>query len=533
MLTTLTDGMLFRESDSGSSREDRAVVFIHGFTGDATNTWKADEAQHSFSALLALDPEFADHDVLLFQYESRNLNPPSIPNIARQLLFVLEKHGYGRIIFIAHSMGGLVAMECVLLALESDTVVKVAGMLLYGVPMNGVEWLKYAQLLPFAAGLVHPWLSTVTSYFGMNRQLKALTRDSEFIQLLTGRWVRRVLNGGDPRIPAAQRAAFPVCVVSGNDDWVVRESSARGLYGEIDWINVDEDHRKLVKPAKRSALTYQIAANFLKQSRAWAAPNIILKLRGQIDQVWSMREQEVISNWSFDLDFDDTSDQALEAAARTAPELPEFSAFRVLRCEYKRRIPAKVLNFGFAVGHLAAGEVWNDTFVFLHRTSFSSLSQGLTNRLENALRAVLATDSQQAWDKLFKNVQIRVEESDGSASYHLVPGAIKTAKESLIREYSLPSEAEHLCGKEAVIHVSFGSIRPSASCDYTAVFPWLCDRFTINVSVQGQPTYLLHSSGMRGTAAIQSNRQHETKLQCSSADLILPGSTLQFDWGFR
>ena len=191
------------------------------------------------------------------------------------------------------------------------------------------------------------------------------------------------------------------------------------------------------------------------------------------------------------------------------------------------------MRFGFAIGHLAANSVWNDTFVFLHRINFSALSPELTERLENAVRGVLNQDEpQMAWDKLFEEVRIRARDSGNGLWFELEQGAITIEKECLICEFALPPAAQHLHGKDALININFRSIRPSASCDYTATFPWACDTFRINVTVRGQPKYLIYSSGMRGTAAIQTNRQHQTKLECASTDLILPGSTIQFDWSF-
>lgn len=286
--------MLFRDvpDSGGSAKAEHAVVFVHGFTGNVYDTWKAEGAKHSFCELLRSDPEFFDHDALLFQYKSESLRPPSIPNIANQLLFALETCSYERIIFIAHSMGGLVVMDSILQALERGKAGKVAGLLLYGVPMNGVEWAKYAQLVLSAAGVVYPHLSMLTRIFSGNKQIKELTTDSQFIEDLTGRWARRVMNGGDPNIAAGQRAAFPVRVVSGDEDWVVKESSARGLYAEIDWINLVEDHHKLVKPVDRFSQSYLIAAGFLRETRTWMAPALLLKLRNEIGRIWSMRQQE-------------------------------------------------------------------------------------------------------------------------------------------------------------------------------------------------------------------------------------------------
>lgn len=214
-------------------------------------------------------------------------------------------------------------------------------------------------------------------------------------------------------------------------------------------------------------------------------------------------------------------------------DLQGFSPFEVARCEYTRRLPGTRLSFGFALGHLAANSLWNEIFVFLHRTNFSALAPDLTETLENQVRTVLAEQTpEEAWERIFENVQIHVSDLETGTRFNLAPGTIVKATESLVREYALPSEAHHLPGKEARIEVSFRSVMPSESCDYTAVFPWLCDGFTLGVSVRGQPRYLLYSSGMRGTATIQSARQHQSKLQCSSADLILPSSTLTFEWGF-
>src|SRR5581483_3017574 len=109
---------------------------------------------------------------------------------------------------------------------------------------------------------------------------------SEFIDRQNGSWVLRVLNGGHPKVIPAQRAWFPVRVVSGNDDWVVKESSARDFYSDIDWINVNEDHHALVKPRGRNDFTYQIAGDFLRKCRKWINPQALLKLRQQIDKTW-------------------------------------------------------------------------------------------------------------------------------------------------------------------------------------------------------------------------------------------------------
>ncbi|WP_353071485.1 alpha/beta fold hydrolase [Tunturiibacter gelidoferens] len=538
MSETLIDGVLFREflGPGPLPLTDRAIVFVHGYTGDADSTWRARNAQLSFYELLASDPAFYDHHVLRFQYQSKKLRPPAIPNIADQLIQALVGLPYRRIIYIAHSMGGLVVMHAILRSLEKGKTGNVAGLLLYGVPMSGVEWLKFARSVLTGAELVYPHVGLVSKFIGGNKQLAALTEDSEFIESLTGRWAWRVLNGGDPGIATAQRAFFPVRVITGNDDWVVKESSARGLYAEIDWENADQDHINLVKPSSFQAPTYLSAARFIQESKSWISPALLVKLRTQMDQIWEMRKEETISNWIFDLEFDNSSAATVMSGERgnnLGAGLVNFSIFRVTRCEYVRKIPQPVLKFGFAVGHILADSVWTNNFVFLHRCNMSALPSELSNRLQNTIRELLRTmTAEVAWGRLFDEVRLVVHDLATGVRHELHPGVFTRGDFSLIRDYTLPEDANHLVGKEATIEVSFSSVMPTASCDYTASFPWLCDGFRFNVFVQGEPRYLLHSVGLRGAAAIQVNREHQSRLQCSSEDLILPGSTLQFEWRF-
>ena len=56
-----------RPHSTASTNNDRAVVFIHGFGGNAGKTWKAASADDSFPCLLACDPELSDHDFYLFE----------------------------------------------------------------------------------------------------------------------------------------------------------------------------------------------------------------------------------------------------------------------------------------------------------------------------------------------------------------------------------------------------------------------------------------------------------------------------------
>src|SRR5258708_37997128 len=89
-IDVLVADKLFRVSPgqaptSGSSTKDRALVFVHGFLGDAVSTWIGKGAAESFPALLATDPALSDYEIFLFQYVTKDFHPPQIANIADQL----------------------------------------------------------------------------------------------------------------------------------------------------------------------------------------------------------------------------------------------------------------------------------------------------------------------------------------------------------------------------------------------------------------------------------------------------------------
>ena len=122
-----------------SNKKKDLILFIHGFTGDAS-TWM-NPVYGSFPELLLKDPEinvkfdiahFVYHTKLLnlfsnasnasklmkkffsFSHEKlkKNISIDEISNLLRtELRFKLQS--YDNIIVIAHSMGGLVAKSCI------------------------------------------------------------------------------------------------------------------------------------------------------------------------------------------------------------------------------------------------------------------------------------------------------------------------------------------------------------------------------------------------------------------------------------
>jgi len=499
----------------------RAVVFVHGFIGDADNTWKADGSE-SFPHLLAKDPKFQDYDVFLLQYATSFFFPPEIDNIVNQIGFALDKHlpDYS-IVFVAHSMGGLVCMRYVLRQLEKAVPLKIVGLITYGTPMTGVEWIRYANIVLQLTAIKVPIFSSISKFFTKNRQLENMRAGGEFIDKLTSQWVSHVLNGGYPSIPPNLRTWLPTRVVTGNDDWVVKESSAKGFYGDIDWIPVTKGHIAMIKPASRGDETYQTASDFITQCRVWIGPAGALKLREQADVIWNLHKRRRIADWKLELGF-----LGREAAPGLSFGLPGFGEFAVRECSYTRFFDEPTLKFGFAFGSIASDKLWSDQFLFLHRLMFRGLTKAESTKIIESLRALLG-DSSKAWMSLFHDLRVTV--GTGSAVAELKPGNPTVVDDGIVCDLDLPQD---LVGKEARVKLSFRSLLPLNIRHYRIWFPWLCESFSATVSFERDVAYLASSQAMRGSVEADAREEAYGKVAFQSSELILPDSYIQLEWRF-
>jgi hypothetical protein len=240
-----------------------------------------------------------------------------------------------------------------------------------------------------------------------------------------------------------------------------------------------------------------------------------------------MHVGKTISEWHFALTFEQPTPNNLQQAAFG---LPDFRAFSVVECSYRRWIGSNTVKFGFAVGPIAAGAIWSDDFVFLHSIRFGALPPSVTQSLQAQLRSALSS-AESAWSRLFENVVIRIRHPDQKNDWHsLIPAAFDLPNDGLVRNFTLPPEAASLVNQEAVIDVAFRGLLPNVINDYTMQFPWLCDGFVARATVMGNPSYLIANHGMR--VSLQSQREQHGKVEYSSDDLILPGSFLQFEWDY-
>ena len=100
----------------GNVDGSQLIIFVHGLTGDAIDTWLNRETGFSFPK--ALSDDLLDSYVVSFGYKSLFRQGDSVQKIAEELALVIyglrERHKYQTLKFVGHSMGGIIAREYIL-----------------------------------------------------------------------------------------------------------------------------------------------------------------------------------------------------------------------------------------------------------------------------------------------------------------------------------------------------------------------------------------------------------------------------------
>ncbi|KIW88778.1 uncharacterized protein Z519_10825 [Cladophialophora bantiana CBS 173.52] len=132
------------------------IIFVHGLGGHSYKTWCKDRnLQHFWPGLwLSKDPKIGKARLFTYGYDSQLLGPKSVSNImgfARSLLFDMRysrgnqenstRIGDAPIIFVAHSMGGLVVKKAYLMAQNDQNCTQIAhsilGIIFLSTPHRG------------------------------------------------------------------------------------------------------------------------------------------------------------------------------------------------------------------------------------------------------------------------------------------------------------------------------------------------------------------------------------------------------------
>ncbi|HEX9772582.1 MAG TPA: hypothetical protein VGA44_03880 [Steroidobacteraceae bacterium] len=221
------------------------MVFIHGIFGDAIDTW-TNSSGTSFFQLLNDDPNLGGElDLFAFGYTSTMLSGESsftLQEAANRLHERLKYHGvlaYPGIVFVAHSMGGLVTLRELLT--HRELLPQVPLIVFYATPQEGAQ------------------ITTIARYVSANPALEEMLPGdrNNGLQQLNDEWKEATKEKGPPIICGYEKQpTYSVMVVP----W---ESATRFCYGAA--LPIDESHLTIVKPDRPEHDSIVLLVNALNE----------------------------------------------------------------------------------------------------------------------------------------------------------------------------------------------------------------------------------------------------------------------------
>jgi pimeloyl-ACP methyl ester carboxylesterase len=236
------------------------ILFVHGFTGDAEDTWR-NANSCSFPSLLLNNSYIQSHfDIAAYSYfttlldlfadakekvrwlkslirskthvKERNLDIDELSNIlGNHIRFTLED--YDNIYVIAHSMGGLITKNLISKELSESGETKIRLFISLAVPHNGAT------------------LSVLGGIISGNLQIHNLNPVEGFLSALNQKWVHLDLK------PTTKY------FYGSYDDIVTKHSAVAVDKIEKDIISVPEDHNSISKPEDEESLVYKSVTQFI------------------------------------------------------------------------------------------------------------------------------------------------------------------------------------------------------------------------------------------------------------------------------
>jgi pimeloyl-ACP methyl ester carboxylesterase len=186
---------------SSLAKNETALVFVHGFTGDVAKTWRR------IPEFLQAEHRLNDWDLLAIGYQSnRRFDVTGLWSADARLEEIaimlhsrpeLSPENYRRLAFVAHSMGGLVVQQA--LVSYEDLRNRTSHVVLFGTPSGGLTKARFASF----------W----------KRQIQNMKADGPFIKALREKWTLLKLDSAPP-------FAF-VAVAGETDQFVPPESSLK------------------------------------------------------------------------------------------------------------------------------------------------------------------------------------------------------------------------------------------------------------------------------------------------------------------
>lgn len=247
------------DDEAPSTSDATLLLFVHGVFGDTVSTWSRGDLSQSLPSLLLARKEFSrGFDAFAFGYMSEIVRRGSFQihqaatAFATEIKFRSFLTKYKRIVIVAHSMGGLVALE----ALTTDPEIRahVPLVVTFATPYDG------AQIATLG--------NDVLSNPGLADMVPRDARNS-FLSSLSNRWKRSRNSGGPTTKVVCAYESVPLSGIPGIG-LVVPETSASSLCDDVA-EPIAEDHIGIIKPDGPEHQSIKVLTNALRALSALTA----------------------------------------------------------------------------------------------------------------------------------------------------------------------------------------------------------------------------------------------------------------------
>lgn len=234
------------------------IIFLHGLFGDPVKSFRSDKTNQSWFKLMATDHlhyrgqnRFSDYSIVTVRMNTGRQSHLSIPELAQNLLIDLQDSPFvsehEQIIFISHSLGGVVLREMLLLDFAGNKRFsqKTKGMIQLAVPAEGAQLATLANALLARFNLLPRAVE----------DLRDLAKNS-FLLTQSAHWERFMQQKKQFNLYCAYETRP---IIAGLGLVVPRERLDPTC--NLQRLAVDKNHFNIAKPDNRSAPVYRWVAN--------------------------------------------------------------------------------------------------------------------------------------------------------------------------------------------------------------------------------------------------------------------------------
>ncbi|KAF4451369.1 hypothetical protein F53441_5635 [Fusarium austroafricanum] len=187
-----------------SECDNTDIVFVHGLKGDCQQTWKAKSSENPWPKSL-LPLELGTARILTYSYDATVAGKEGVPfqnrisNHANDLVAALaslrqsDNTNERPIIFVCHSLGGLVCQDALVTAKQrseqnlQDIVNSTRGVIFLGTPHHGSSRAKIGELVSRLVGVIMETNSDIVQVLPRDSEVLARIQDSFQALLMTRR----------------------------------------------------------------------------------------------------------------------------------------------------------------------------------------------------------------------------------------------------------------------------------------------------------------------------------------------------------